>query len=473
MSKPATISAIDKPDPILALGESLLSVTRIEIEKLFGRYNYILSKEIASTGSLSSLFILYGDNGSGKTTILKLLFHLLSPSEDRGHRAFIAQIPFSKFAVSFAGGIDLVVTRSQTTLTDLKNNDLLGSFQIELIDKGVSISKVEYKYNDNRKLEGLDKDFLRKLSELQLNVFFLGDDRVLNSDLFEPKEFEPKEAEIDPLSIIKDLRRFLRIGSNFANLDRDFALKTSIAHSENWIREQALKGSNEGSTNVHKIYEDIISKISISGGIVEENTPKSSQQLIEELKALEDRSKEFSHFGLMSPLDNGNLINSIANNTESTLPITWKVLKPYLASISARLNALQETQNVLKFFVSTVNSFFNDKKIELHARTGLKIKTEGNQDISPESLSSGEKQLLLLLCNTLTARDKATIFIIDEPEISLNIKWQRQLIRALLELTKGSLVQFVLATHSIELLAQYKRNVFKLQDVSNEIENGR
>ena len=57
---------------------------------------------------------------------------------------------------------------------------------------------------------------------------------------------------------------------------------------------------------------------------------------------------------------------------------------------------------------------------------------------------------------------EATIFIIDEPEISLNVKWQRQLIHALLELTKGSQVQFILATHSMELLSQYMGHVIKL-----------
>ena len=466
MSKPTTMSAIHKTNTLSA--ESPLSVTRIEIEKLFGIYTYDLSKEVASTGSLSSLFILYGDNGSGKTTILKLLFHLLSPSEDRGHRSFIAQIPFAKFAVSLAGGTDIVVSREE--------NDLLGPFQIELLEKGKSVSKVKYKINERGIPQGLDENLLKRLSELQLSVFFLGDDRVLNSDVF-----ESEETELPPLLFMSehgrmglDPRRFLRTSSHVANIDRDVALKTSIARTENWIREQAFKGSNRGSASVHNLYEDIISRIITSGEIVSEDLPHSSQQLIERLKAEEDRSKEFSYFGLMSPLDTKNLIRTIGNNnSEATLTITWNVLKPYLDSVSARLDALQETQNLLTLFVRTVNSFFNDKKIELHVRTGLKIATEKGQEISPESLSSGEKQLLLLLCNTLTARDKATIFIIDEPEISLNIKWQRQLIRVLLDFTKGSLVQFLLATHSIELLAQYKRSVVKLQDVSNEIENGR
>ena len=467
MSKPTTMFAIDKTNTLSA--ESPLSVTRIEIEKLFGKYTYDLSKEVASTGSLSSLFILYGDNGSGKTTILKLLFHLLSPSEDRGHRSFIAQIPFAKFAVSLAGGTDIVVSREE--------NHLLGPFQIELLEKGKSVSKVKYKINERGIPQGLDGNLLRRLSELQLSVFFLGDDRVLNSDVFESEETELQQFFLmsENRRMGLESRRFLRTSSHVANIDRDVALKTSIARTENWIREQALKGSNRGSASVHNLYEEIISRIITSGEIVSEDLPHSSQQLIQRLKAEEDRSKEFSYFGLMSPLDTKNLISTIGNNnnSEATLTITWNVLKPYLDSVSARLDALQETQNLLKLFVSTVNSFFNDKKIELHVRTGLKIATENGQEISPESLSSGEKQLLLLLCNTLTARDKATIFIIDEPEISLNIKWQRQLIRVLLDFTKGSLVQFLLATHSIELLAQYRRNVVKLQDVSNEIENGR
>jgi energy-coupling factor transporter ATP-binding protein EcfA2 len=466
MSKPTTMSAIPKTNTLSA--ESPLSVTRIEIEKLFGKYTYDLSKEVVSTGSLSSLFILYGDNGSGKTTILKLLFHLLSPSEDRGHRSFIAQIPFAKFAVSLADGTHIVVSREE--------NDLLGPFKIELIEKGKRPSKVKYnKINERGIPQGLDGNLLRRLSELQLSVFFLGDDRVLNSDVFESEESELQQFFLmsENRRMGLESRRFLRTSSHVANIDRDVALKTSIARTENWIREQALKGSNRGSASVHNLYEEIISRIITSGEIESEDLPQSSQQLIQKLKAAEDRSKEFSHFGLMSTLDTQNLISTIANNSDATLRITWNVLRPYLDSVSARLDALQETQDLLKLFVSTVNSFFNDKKIELHVRTGLKIATENGQEISPESLSSGEKQLLLLLCNTLTARDKATIFIIDEPEISLNIKWQRQLIRVLLDFTKGSSVQFLLATHSIELLAQYRRNVVKLQDVSNEIENGR
>ena len=80
-------------------------------------------------------------------------------------------------------------------------------------------------------------------------------------------------------------------------------------------------------------------------------------------------------------------------------------------------------------------------------------------------LSSGEKQLLLLFCNIITAREQASIFIIDEPELSLNVVWQRKLVNALLAFSEGSSIQLILASHSIELLTQYDQNVCDLTNI--------
>jgi predicted ATP-binding protein involved in virulence len=52
--------------------------------------------------------------------------------------------------------------------------------------------------------------------------------------------------------------------------------------------------------------------------------------------------------------------------------------------------------------------------------------------------------------------------MIDEPEISLNVKWQRQLVQSLLSITDGASIQFIFASHSMELLAQHRNRVVKL-----------
>jgi ABC-type molybdenum transport system ATPase subunit/photorepair protein PhrA len=93
---------------------------------------------------------------------------------------------------------------------------------------------------------------------------------------------------------------------------------------------------------------------------------------------------------------------------------------------------------------------------------GIAVVASNGVPLEPESLSSGEKQLLLLFCNTLIARPNSTIFLIDEPELSLNIKWQRRLIGALAATAGSRQVQFVLATHSFEVLAPHAENVLAL-----------
>jgi ABC-type sulfate/molybdate transport systems ATPase subunit len=57
--------------------------------------------------------------------------------------------------------------------------------------------------------------------------------------------------------------------------------------------------------------------------------------------------------------------------------------------------------------------------------------------------------------------DRKSVLLIDEPELSLNIKWQRKLIQALRDIVPQKKVQFVFVTHSIEFLSEYVDNVVK------------
>ena len=138
------------------------------------------------------------------------------------------------------------------------------------------------------------------------------------------------------------------------------------------------------------------------------------------------------------------------------------ILNPYLEGIEARLNALNEVQMVTESFLNTFNDFFFDKDVSFNVSSGLQIKTKEGVLLEPSVLSSGEQQLLLLFCYTIISRDNPSIFIIDEPELSLNVKWQRRIIKSLLDLVAGSEMQFFFATHSLELITQYRKNVERL-----------
>ena len=64
----------------------------------------------------------------------------------------------------------------------------------------------------------------------------------------------------------------------------------------------------------------------------------------------------------------------------------------------------------------------------------------------PFQLSSGEKQMLARLLTVLVQDNQPYVFFMDEPEVSLHVDWQQQLIDLVLELNPN--VQIILTTHS-------------------------
>jgi predicted ATPase len=143
------------------------------------------------------------------------------------------------------------------------------------------------------------------------------------------------------------------------------------------------------------------------------------------------------------------------------------VLDPFLESVEARLKAQAGLQRKIEMFLHTINAFFMHKSATFRVSVGLKVRETDSSggDIDLTSLSSGEKQLLMILSNVLLATATDAIFLIDEPELSLNVKWQRRLLDTLLKLTIDNNVQFVVATHSIEMLARHRQTVVHLTPI--------
>ena len=147
-----------------------------------------------------------------------------------------------------------------------------------------------------------------------------------------------------------------------------------------------------------------------------------------------------------------------------------EILSPYLTSLKARINALEEAESLLRTLLSILNNFLVDKQFTFTPRGGLRIITPEGESIDPRALSSGERQLTMLLCTTVLARRDSRIFIIDEPELSLGVPWQREILAALLRLTEGTSLQFVVATHSVEMMSSERENLVRLVRSSDDIE---
>jgi predicted ATP-dependent endonuclease of OLD family len=96
-----------------------------------------------------------------------------------------------------------------------------------------------------------------------------------------------------------------------------------------------------------------------------------------------------------------------------------------------------------------IREMFSGPKEVRFSDNGIEIRAPGEKSIPLASLSSGEKQLLRILLEALTAEKNS--IIVDEPEISMHVEWQRRLLNAMQTLNSGC--QIVVATHSPEIMA--------------------
>lgn len=106
-------------------------------------------------------------------------------------------------------------------------------------------------------------------------------------------------------------------------------------------------------------------------------------------------------------------------------------------------------------FFQAVNALFQETKKEIAIdplRNRLIFRLQGGKaDIQLEQLSSGEKQMLLILTTVFLQEEKPNILLMDEPEISLHITWQDRLVGMIRQLNPNC--QLILTTHSPNIFA--------------------
>lgn len=445
-------------------------LTGIFIRDLFGQYTYNIdlsepSSERKQTGRQISL--LYGDNGAGKTTILNLVWHLMSSLDGRGHRTFLALTPFKEFCVSLSNGDSIAVK---------KNDGLVSSYNI--IAGGETGQRIRQQYvledgripvrsgdtyqemhDESGRRRTLPPTFpdryIRYLANLDLVPRLLADDRqIYGDDIAESKRYEDEYSR---------LRRTLAGGRETDNPHGVLAreLESAIDRVNHMIGQLVISGNTSGSQSSDSIYLDLLTRIAKSDEDETETEPieKVRERIIE----VGERMGGFSEFDLSVKLKSDLFLNALSRIKEDRIDIASSLLTPYLDMQKARLDALQGVETLIRTLVGEINAFFDRKTAVFSLGKGLRIVSDEGMVLQPHQLSSGERQILLLLLNTVLAQQGTGLFLVDEPEISLNVKWQRRLIESLLACARNSSVQFIIATHSIEIITGNTHRLARLE----------
>lgn len=444
------------------------SIRRITVDKLFGVHNYSLSV-LESEKEGGKLLILYGDNGSGKTTILKLAFHLLAPEDSEGHKSTAAPIPFRRFEIELMDGTKVSAERSQEQLT--------GSFTMRVKRPRKKEATVNFISDQNFRVKAASEDhnaqiraFLGVLRELELGLYMLSDDRQIHlagrhqerGGPFMEMEFSDEFIFMDPETRVRMGRR---VGLDPEKIAQ-YLLSQSMKRAEFWIRSRAMMGSSIGESSVNALYNEILKRLVALPQDQRMDTTSTKQSIEKRVSNLERQCTEYAKYDLMPKFQGREILAAVTKAPGSQLGIIANVLNPYLESLEKKLEVFADTYRRVDSLVMVINRFLTNKTLTFGLQSGLTVTADDNTVLTPQMFSSGERHLFLLFCNSLVAVDRPSIMMIDEPEISLNIKWQRTLLSSLLECIGDSPVQYIFATHSMELLAQHRDWVVKLEDMT-------
>lgn len=129
---------------------------------------------------------------------------------------------------------------------------------------------------------------------------------------------------------------------------------------------------------------------------------------------------------------------------------------------AARAQAISEPK---KRFQDIIDDLFTETGKTI-VRTENEIRfTQVGETLFPYNLSSGEKQILAILLTVLVEDNLPYVLLMDEPEVSLHVEWQKRLIDLIMELNPN--VQVILTTHSPAVIMNgWIDNVTEVTDIT-------
>ena len=134
---------------------------------------------------------------------------------------------------------------------------------------------------------------------------------------------------------------------------------------------------------------------------------------------------------------------------------------------SVQYKKISEIYKQSELFFKTINSMLHYKKLFFDSNNNIVAITNSEKRLSLSMLSSGEKQLFILLCEALLQKEEPWLYVADEPELSLHVAWQEKLIDCIRDINPNAQIFF--ATHSPDIVGSYSDHVFDLEEVLDGI----
>ena len=405
---------------------------------------------------------LVGGNGSGKTTALKLINALITPSFRE-----LLTTPFKECSLSLeVHGEDVYIyafERDEHIYLNISNCEsevvLPSNSAIDLF------SRREDRFEEL--LEDLTREYasnsvIKAISNISSPVF-LGLDRRTESSDSNQNYFLEREMWLS--SNRKELKRARRLikGSIGASLmEIEMLVKNTYKNIRDSEIEQSQKLRNQILVSSFK-YQ----KFKRESFVFEHPDPNERNKLFKRKNEIKNALFNIIDFDssvneeVETFFRNLNELFDGISSAKSDVNIELLLNKAQIERMYKIVDIIDDHKSKndeyykpINDFLGTVNRFYEDsgKHLEIDTVGQLVVIRPDGNECTIEGLSSGERQLLVIFAHSFFNQNN--IFIIDEPELSLHLGWQEKLAEAMFSANPYS--QFILATHSPEIIAGNK-----------------
>jgi predicted ATP-binding protein involved in virulence len=386
---------------------------KIEVRKLFDQYDYpdiaLFTKE--------RLTIIVAPNGFGKTTMMELLYRIFAlktadPETFGKLLNKIRSVPFETIRLVFDNDTSITLKKSKGVKSPhkKKKNELV--FSLEELD-GQQNSATIQKFIDTLPF---------------IPVKFIKSSRLTDYSKYSIRKKKEKGSDLSLLSTycneIKD--RIESLFSIYAEVAEDYEC-TAMTRFTN------LPDKIESFHRFLHAPYPIMSK----------------KEAVSELSQLEKEREFLRNTGFIKvnqKLPLGPNPKHIKDDVQHLRAITLHV-----RDSQEKYQLFELLRQKILLLQEIINDLFLDKTFSINYENGFEIIRLG-KIINISKLSSGEQHQIILYYDLIFNSEPGTLVLIDEPEISIHIEWQRQFLKNLQKISTIINCNFIVTTHSPDIV---------------------
>lgn len=406
-----------------------------------------------------SVNFMVGQNGTGKTTIINLVAAALSADFEKLDRIDFVSMELILKPLKKGKNTKISITKTQKTglpYFDINYTVKTGSDgKPQVYDLDRLAEERHYRGLPVRHMRELMMrsggfaDLNRTLADL-VQVTHLSVNRVVAD--FKTENRSPAEKSItNPVDQKLDaiINQLVRL---FSKLDRESADAATNFQRDSFVSLLSIETTS--------LFKSAVQKLQVS---------KEADSLSRALNEIGVEQKKTSTV-IATLFKNFDVARQKIQNGDGMSLQEFMVLAGALRanSLVQKYDALQIQRrkifSIRDSFLDEVNNLFGPRKtIAINEKNELEAKSHDGRVIRPMDLSSGEKQLLIILGEALLQDRQSVIFIADEPELSLHVSWQEKLVPAITRINSNA--QIIFATHSPDIVGSYANCVNVMEEI--------